>query len=963
MRAVRFARRSAGCLGLVALTALLNASPTPAQPEPTPAPMPRAAGAAGAAVEAGEAAILSKEAYLLPPKEIMDAVLAARGENVSLTDLSPDGRKFLVAKRDGLPSLDRLGCPCVHLAEMAFDPVACRARALWVSSSESFELVFPLENRTVPVKAPAGARVAAPAWSPDGSKLAFFALFPDSTHICVADTETGSCRKITKTPVLATLVTNFQWSADGKRIQTVLLPNDGKKPVPQPGVAESPKVRIARDGKDPSRTFRYLLDSPFQMQLLEHLLTGQLAIIDVTDSAVTNVGTPAMIRSVSTAPGESQFRVTTVKKPFSYYAPFTQFGSMESVWDVSGKSLVTLSERNLRESMPQPVDPTATAPATAPFPKGGGAKGGFGGKGGKGATPADPQPDPAPKQPVQPPNPDDPPLPVAPEPFDPEGKRDLSWRPDGKGMSFLQLEPVKKDEPKKDAKKDEVKEEPAKKADAKPEARKDRVMQWLPPFGKDDMKVVYETPTRILGVQYSADCKWIFVSQTIDNQRQITAIDLTDLSKTYVVSRGTGFEPKKDGTPPKKDDGKDSDDSDDEQPGGFRPGGATVGIGLMARSLGPTNVVRISDSGDVYMTGTGARGGGEGSFGKPYIDAINIKSGKKTRVFEGKSDLSETVDAVDPGFKYVFTTRQKSNVVPDSYMTDIATGKITKLTNNVDKTPWFHELKTERFRVTRADGFKFWVKVTLPPKATGKLPALFWIYPREYADQAAYDASAGRGGAAGAAALGGPGRFTTPGPRSVAILTLAGYAVVEPDVPIVGPTGRMNDNYVPDLRNSLWAAIDECDKRGLIDRDRLACGGHSYGAFSTANALAHTPFFKAGIAGDGCYNRTLTSMSFQTERRQLWDARETYLEMSPLLRANQINGALLMYHGMEDANVGTHPMNSEALFAALDGLGKPAALYMYPYEGHGPIARETNLDMWARWLAWLDLYVKNPKKK
>ena len=182
-------------------------------------------------------------------------------------------------------------------------------------------------------------------------------------------------------------------------------------------------------------------------------------------------------------------------------------------------------------------------------------------------------------------------------------------------------------------------------------------------------------------------------------------------------------------------------------------------------------------------------------------------------------------------------------------------------------------------------------------------------------------------------------------------------------MPIVGPVGKMNDNYIPDLRNSLAAAIDDLDKKGIIDRDRLAVGGHSYGAFSTANALAHTPFFKAGIAGDGNYNRTLTSMSFQSERRQLWEARETYLEMSPLLWANRVNGALLMYHGMWDANVGTNPMNAEHLFMALDGLGKPAALYMYPYEGHGPIAKETTLDLWARWVAWLDLYVKNPKEK
>jgi dipeptidyl aminopeptidase/acylaminoacyl peptidase len=206
-------------------------------------------------------------------------------------------------------------------------------------------------------------------------------------------------------------------------------------------------------------------------------------------------------------------------------------------------------------------------------------------------------------------------------------------------------------------------------------------------------------------------------------------------------------------------------------------------------------------------------------------------------------------------------------------------------------------------------------------------------------------------------------RFAAPAPRSMTLLTLLGYAVVEPNVPIVGPAGRMNDNYVPDLRNSLWAVIDDLDKKGIIDRDRLAIGGHSYGAFSTANALAHTPFFKAGIAGDGNYNRTLTSMTFQTERRQLWEARETYLEMSPLLWANRVNGALLMYHGMEDANVGTNPVNAEHLFMALDGLGKPAALYMYPYEGHGPLAKETTLDLWARWTAWLDTYVKNPKKE
>lgn len=941
-------RRTASVVALLALAGLLHLA---AVEPPEPAPMPRPAGAKAPAPT--DPAPLSRESYLLPPKEIADAVLAARGDMVSLTNISPDGRKFLIARRDPLPPVERLGCPCVHLAEMAFDPVALRSRDLWVGSAEALELFFPAENRTVPVKAPAGARIASPAWSPDGSKLAFLALFPDATHLCVADTETGACRKVTRTPVLATLVTALQWSADGKRVQTVLLPNEGKNPVPKPNPSESPKVRVARDGKDPSRTYRYLLESPYQMQLLEHLLTGQVALVSVEDGTVTNVGEPAMVRSVSAAPGADAFRVGTVKKPFSYYAPFTRFGSKEDVWDAKGKSLVTLSERNLRETEPAPTVPTAPTAPTAP--KGGLTKGAKGAGGAPIPDPTQP-PMPDPMQPVQPPvNPDDP-VPVAPEPFDPDAKRDLAWRPDGKGLSFLQLEPTAKDAKKDDTKKDETKKDDAKKDDAKA-VRKDRVMLWPSPFGKDDAKVVYESANRITAAQYSADGKWLFVSQTVDSARQITAVDLADPKTTYVVSRGgTGFVVPKKGDPPPK---KDPQETEDEQPPGFR-GGATFGVGLLSHTVGGVSVARVSSAGEVYISGT-ARGAGEGNLPKPYIDAVEIKTGKKTRVFEGKSDLLETIDAVDGNdIKFVFTTRQNTKVAPNSFMTELATKKETKLTNNVDKAAWFHELKTERFRVTRADGIKFWVKVTLPPKAEGKLPALFWIYPREYTDQADYDQKAGRGGATGAGLT--AGRFTGPAPRSVAILTLAGYAVVEPDVPIVGPAGKMNDNYVPDLRNSLWAAIDECDKRGIIDRDRLACGGHSYGAFSTANALAHTPFFKAGIAGDGCYNRTLTSMTFQSERRQLWDARETYLEMSPLLRANQINGALLMYHGMEDANVGTHPMNSEALFAALDGLGKPAALYMYPYEGHGPIARETNLDLWARWVAWLDLYVKNPKK-
>ena len=166
---------------------------------------------------------------------------------------------------------------------------------------------------------------------------------------------------------------------------------------------------------------------------------------------------------------------------------------------------------------------------------------------------------------------------------------------------------------------------------------------------------------------------------------------------------------------------------------------------------------------------------------------------------------------------------------------------------------------------------------------------------------------------------------------------------------------------MPQLRNNLSAVIDELDRKGWIDRSRLGIGGHSYGAFSTANAMVNTPFFKAGIAGDGNFNRTLTPFGFQSDDRQMWDGRGFYLEMSPFLFAERITGALLMYHGMEDQNIGTDPINSERMFDALEALGKTAALYKYPYEDHGQVAQETVLDQWARFVAWLDKYVKGDK--
>ena len=156
----------------------------------------------------------------------------------------------------------------------------------------------------------------------------------------------------------------------------------------------------------------------------------------------------------------------------------------------------------------------------------------------------------------------------------------------------------------------------------------------------------------------------------------------------------------------------------------------------------------------------------------------------------------------------------------------------------------------------------------------------------------------------------------------------------------------------------MYGGIRGVDALGVIDIDRIGHGGHSYGAFATANILANAPFFRAGIAGDGAYNRTLTPSGFQAERRTIWEAPHTYVEMSPFFRADQINAPLLMYHGGDDNNTGTFPVQSRRMIHALTNLGKTAVLYEYPYESHTPRAMENKLDMWARFIDWFDLYVK-----
>jgi len=855
-------------------------------------------------------AVLAQEGYVQPPRELADAVLAPRFLNVTLGNLSPDKKWFLNQIGDGPVVMKTFSKPFHELGGVFIDYKASRARSLTISNGVGIQILSATDGSKRAIQIPAGARVSNATWSPDSANIAFFVHTDDATHIWIADVATGKARQLTTAPVLATLVSSFDFTEDGKQIAVVLVP-DQRSPMPQdrPSAPTGPEVKIALGSKASLRTFPSLMHTPNDYALLEWHATGQAALVDVATRAVRKIGAPAMFRAIDVSPNGQFLRATRMTKPFSYIVPVASFGQVEEVWDLTGAVLAKLTERPINLGA-QPDDPNATPDPNA-------AQAGAGG--GRGNA-------------------------------NQNGKRELAWRADGAGFSYLEQEPAPagtaaaRGAGGRGAGGGGGRQGGAQGAAPQGPPRPDRLMQWLPPYDATSTKLIFENPTRMTGHRFSPDMKVLFFSESSGaGQTQTTtdyAVYLQDPTQRYTLARHT------------------AQNQNVVDPGsllstrsaaGGRAGGAGRGGGA---ATGPVQI--SSDGTSVFYQGTIYDKNPQEVGPKTFLDKVAIKTGEKTRVYESDNkDIYERISQVldTDGARYVLV-REGPTTVPQNILVNAGVRK--QLTNNEDIAPDLTQAPKQRFYVSRPDGFKFKVTVTLPPgyQAGTRLPAIFWFYPAEFENQDAYDR---------------PDRtfnknaFPNFGPRSMQFFVRLGYAVVEPDSPIVGPAGQMNNNYVNDLRNDLSAVIDDLDRRGLIDRTKLAIGGHSYGAFSTVNAMVNTPFFKAGIAGDGAYNRTLTPFGFQNERRTLWEAPNVYFDMSPFLKADHLTGALLMYHGLADQNVGTDPINSERLFQALNELGKTAAMYRYPLEDHGPASRETLLDLWARWGAWLDKYVKNPE--
>jgi dipeptidyl aminopeptidase/acylaminoacyl peptidase len=355
---------------------------------------------------------------------------------------------------------------------------------------------------------------------------------------------------------------------------------------------------------------------------------------------------------------------------------------------------------------------------------------------------------------------------------------------------------------------------------------------------------------------------------------------------------------------------------------------------VRADSDGRKFLVQDLDKNSIFLVSEGASPEGN----RPFLDewVLSEKGASSRRLFQSQAPYFAYPWRYHPASQELLLTRESRTEPPNLFsltLTEIG-AMPRQLTFVPNSFPEMQSIEKQLISYGRADGVDLSGTLYLPSHSSEPRPLLLWVYPGEIKN----------------AALAGqvedsPYRYLRPFWGGAMLFALLGYAVLEyPSFPIVGEgDAEPNDTYIEQLVSSAEAAIDYLVSAGLVDRDRCAVGGHSYGAFTVANLLAHSRLFRCGIARSGAYNRTLTPFGFQSEERNFWEAKAVYHRLSPFENCDQTEGALLLIHGADDNNSGTHSMQSERFYQALKGLGKPARLVMLPYESHSYQARESIL--------------------
>lgn len=488
-----------------------------------------------------------------------------------------------------------------------------------------------------------------------------------------------------------------------------------------------------------------------------------------------------------------------------------------------------------------------------------------------------------------------------------EGKRSMSWRNDKPATLFF-VEALDGGDP------------------AKNVSHRDALYTWEAPF-TNNPELLTKTPQRYGGIAWGDDETAIVYDQWYDTRN----------IKTYL------FNPTKKSELVTIWDRNYQDIYTD--PGDFQTKKNALGRQILQK-----------ENNKLYLIGEGHTK--EGQF--PFIDELDLATLKTKRLYQSKlTDKMETIsEIIDIKKGNVLVNIQSKNDYPNYYFRNIKSkNDLKQITFNKNPFESIKDVHKEVIKYKRKDGVELSGTLYLPAgynrkNPTEKLPLLIWAYPTEYKDKN----SAGQTAA-------NPNEFTFPYYGSFVYWAAKGYAVLDDAAfPIIGEgTQEPNDTFLEQLAMNAEAAIDAVDKLGYIDRTKVGVGGHSYGAFMTANLLAHTKLFACGIARSGAYNRTLTPFGFQSEQRNYWEVPNIYNTMSPFMNAEKMKTPLLLVHGEADNNPGTFTLQTERYFQALKGLGAPVRMVILPKESHSYVAKENILHLLWEQEQFLDKHLKNKK--
>lgn len=453
---------------------------------------------------------------------------------------------------------------------------------------------------------------------------------------------------------------------------------------------------------------------------------------------------------------------------------------------------------------------------------------------------------------------------------------------------------------------------------------RDEVSQWKAPFDKNP-SLILKTKQRYGGIIWGNENTAIAFDQWYDTRN----------TKTYL------FNPSDAAQTPKVISDRNSQDIYSD-PGNFETIKNAYGKQVLAL-----------ENNNLYLLGNGFTKSGQ----FPFIDEFNLKTLKTNRLYTSTfKDKKEDLLSIEDYKKGEVLVRiQSKNEYPNYYFRNIKKkGQLTPITTFKSPFESIKNVYKEVIKYKRKDGVELSGTLYLPASydkvKKEKLPLLIWAYPAEFKDRN----SAGQSDQ-------NPNEFTFPSYGSFVYWVTKGYVVLDDAAfPIIGEgTTEPNDNFITQLVDNAEAAINAVDALGYINRKKVAVGGHSYGAFMTANLLTHSDLFACGIARSGAYNRTLTPFGFQSEQRNYWEASDVYNTMSPFMNANKMKTPLLLVHGEADNNPGTFTLQTERYFQALKGLGAPARMVILPKESHGYAAKENILHLLWEQDQFLEKHLKN----